>query len=92
MRPLHNGDFAAALVNTGSAAQDITLRLGDALCASCPPKARVEDVWAADATLPSSSGLADGPVTAEGSFTAKGVAPHETVLLRLTPVADKQEL
>jgi hypothetical protein len=73
------------MINTGKAAMDLTLELADVLCTDCPRAARVVDVWAADTTLGSAGPAA--PVQAEGSYTAKGVRAHETVLLRLTPKA-----
>ena len=75
VRPMQNGDVAAALINTGSAAIDLTLELRGVLCVACGDAAMVEDLWGTDP-----------PVLAKGAFTAKGVRPHETVLLRLSLV------
>lgn len=83
-RHLHGGEVAIALINTGDAPLDITVQLHDVVCAGCPPKARLVDVWAGDEAL-GSAGPAE-PVVADGSYTAKGVRAHETVLLRGTPV------
>jgi hypothetical protein len=84
-RDLSNGDVAVALLNTGSAPVDISLQLADVVCVSCPREATVNDVWAGDATLGSGSGGAPGSVDVKDVYTAHGVRPHETVLLRLTP-------
>ena len=75
VRPMQNGDVAAALINTGSAAIDLTLELRGVLCVACGDAAMVEDLWGTDP-----------PVLAKGAYTAKGVRPHETVLLRLSLV------
>lgn len=83
VRPLQGGDVAAALINTGTAPMDITLQLHGVLCATCAPRATVSDMWEGDTTLGSAG--PPSPVVAEGSFTAVGVRPHETVLLRLSP-------
>jgi alpha-galactosidase len=83
-RPLQNGDFAVALINTGDRSVDITLRLHDIVCANCRPKATLVDVWASDENTLGSSGPPTA-VEAEGTYTAKGVRSHETVLLRATP-------
>ena len=72
---MQNGDVAAALINTGSAAIDLTLELRGVLCVACGDAAMVEDLWGTGA-----------PVLATGAYTAKGVRPHETVLLRLSLV------
>ena len=75
VRPMQNGDVAAALINTGSAAIDLTLELRGVLCVACGDAAMVDDLWGTDP-----------PVLATGAYTAKGVRPHETVLLRLSLV------
>ena len=75
VRPMQNGDVAAALINTGSAAIDLTLELRGVLCVACGDAAMVDDLWGTGA-----------PVLATGAYTAKGVRPHETVLLRLSLV------
>ena len=84
VRPLQNGDVAVALINTGSAPIDVTVQLRGVLCASCGDEAMVEDVWAGEATIGSAGPSA--PTLARGSYTAKGVRAHETVLLRLSLV------
>ena len=78
------GQVAAALVNMGDVPADITLLLSDIVCTSCPRKATVVDVWGGDEL--GSAGPTEA-VEAEGSYTAKAVQKHETVLLRLTPAS-----
>ena len=51
------------------------LELRGVLCVACGDAAMVDDLWGTDP-----------PVLATGAFTAKGVRPHETVLLRLSLV------
>ena len=74
-KKLKLGLYAAALINTGSVAIDLTLELRGVLCVACGDAAMVEDLWGTDP-----------PVLATGAYTAKGVRPHETVLLRLSLV------
>ena len=71
-----------AMINTGGETQDITLQLSDVVCVSCARKATVVDVWGGDEL---GSAGPEAPVQAEGTYVAKGVLTHETILLRLTP-------
>ena len=83
-RELHNGDVAIAMINTGNVTSiDITVQLVDVVCTSCKREAMVTDVWAGDQTIGSRGPPA--PIDVTDSYTAKGVRPHETVLLRLAP-------
>ena len=85
VRPLHGGDIAVALFNSGADKIDITVELSDVVCATCARKATVVDVWGGDEL--GSWGPAEA-VQAVGSYTAKAVYPHETILLRMTPEND----
>ena len=57
---------------------------GNAIDDSCPRKATVVDVWGGD-SLGSDGPRA--PVAASNVYTASNVQSHETILLRMTPVA-----
>ena len=63
------------IVTYGGPQYDLTLELRGVLCVACGDAAMVEDLWGTDP-----------PVLATGAYTAKGVRPHETVLLRLSLV------
>ena len=73
-RKLSTGETAVAITNFGDSTADITICF-DALGWK-GPGARVRDVW-------KTSDLG----TFQGKFTAKAVASHDTVLVKLSPTA-----
>ena len=73
MKPMDNGDVALALLNRGAAdVAPVSVDLAQFGYAPATP-VWVRDVWAATTA---------GPFT--GSFATRGVASHETLLLRLS--------
>ena len=48
VRPLHGGDVAVALLNTGTTTTDRSVELSAVVCATCARQATVVDVWGGD--------------------------------------------